>query len=146
MARIRGRAAAIRDGMKVRMEMAAEAVRLTKETLARRQFEYDTVKAIYEQMEADLAPAPRQAKTTSKSTKKAGKKRAAVAATIAPNNDSNAHCQKEFAGGFVCDEPADANVHHLRDGTGYHEFESSLRNVAAAAGAGIQTADIGPLP
>lgn len=38
------------------------------------------------------------------------------------SDDLNAHCQKEFDGGFVCDEPADANVHHLRGATGYHEF------------------------
>ena len=37
-------------------------------------------------------------------------------------NDPNAHCQKEFAGGFICNEAADANVHHLRGATGYHEF------------------------
>jgi len=39
------------------------------------------------------------------------------------DNDPNEHCQKEFDGGFVCDEAADANVHHLRGATGYHEFE-----------------------
>jgi hypothetical protein len=45
-------------------------------------------------------------------------------ATEQSDNDPNAHCQKEFEGGFVCDEPADANVHHLRGATGYHEFEA----------------------
>lgn len=49
--------------------MAAEAVRLTKETLVRRQYEYDTVKAIYEQMEVDLAPQPRQPAATGTTTK-----------------------------------------------------------------------------
>ena len=42
--------------------------------------------------------------------------------TAESDSDPNAHCQKEFEGGFVCDEPADANVHHLRGATGYHEF------------------------
>lgn len=40
------------------------------------------------------------------------------------DTDPNTHCQKTFPGGFVCDEPSDANVHHLRGGTGYHEFEA----------------------
>lgn len=62
------------------------------------------------------------------------------------DSDPNAHCQKAFPGGFVCDEAADANVHRLRGVTGYHEFEVGARNVVGEAGTGIQTADIGPLP
>lgn len=51
------------------------------------------------------------------------------------NDDPNEHCQKEFAGGFICNEPADANVHHLRGATGYHEFEpGKLSSDVASAG------------
>lgn len=53
-------------------------------------------------------------------------------------NDPNAHCQKEFAGGFVCNEPADANVHHLRGATGYHEFDAG-KSSAPRAGAKSST-------
>lgn len=52
--------------------------------------------------------------------------------------DPNAHCQKEFAGGFICDEPADANVHHLRGATGYHEFDAG-KSSAPRAGAKSST-------
>jgi hypothetical protein len=47
--------------------------------------------------------------------------------------DPNAHCQKEFDGGIVCDEAADANVHHLRGATGYHEFVAGKLNAAQDA-------------
>jgi hypothetical protein len=49
-------------------------------------------------------------------------------------DDPNAHCQKEFDGGFTCNEPADANVHHLRGVTGYHEFVAGKLDARNAAG------------
>lgn len=48
------------------------------------------------------------------------------------DNDPNEHCQKEFPGGFVCNEPADANVHHLRGVTGYHEFDAGKLSAQSA--------------
>jgi hypothetical protein len=42
-----------------------------------------------------------------------------------------------------CGEYADHNVHHLESTVGYHEFQPQR---AAAVGAGIQSADTGPLP
>jgi hypothetical protein len=36
--------------------------------------------------------------------------------------DPNYHCQQRLRDGTLCDEAADANVHHLRGVTGYHEF------------------------
>ena len=51
-----------------------------------------------------------------------------------PDHDPNAYCQKEFDGGLICDEPADANVHHLRGATGYHEFEAGKSDAQAVAG------------
>jgi len=44
------------------------------------------------------------------------------------DDDPNRHCHKILDGGenghFPCNEPADANVHHLRGATGYHGFEA----------------------
>lgn len=59
--------------------------------------------------------------------------KATTATTGNDNDDPNEHCQKEFPGGIVCDEPADANVHHLQTATGYHEFQSG-KSAAATAG------------
>lgn len=50
------------------------------------------------------------------------------------DHDPNDHCQKQFDGGFVCDEPADANVHHLRGATGYHEFDAGKLSAQGAGG------------
>lgn len=55
-------------------------------------------------------------------------------ANDADDTDPNAHCRKEFAGGLICDEPADANVHHLRGATGYHEFDVGKSSASAASG------------
>lgn len=48
------------------------------------------------------------------------------------DDDPNEHCQKEFTGGFICNEPADANVHHLRGATGYHEFDAGKSSAPPA--------------
>lgn len=48
--------------------------------------------------------------------------------------------------GKPCNLLPDHNVHHMQTAMGYHEFEPALRNVTHEAGAGIQSADIGPLP
>jgi hypothetical protein len=81
----------------------------------------------YNKLEQALAPQPRQSSSRSSTKrpaaaakKSSGKKRAV--ATPTPTADPNAHCQKQFPGGIVCDEPVDANVHQLRGATGYHEF------------------------
>jgi hypothetical protein len=47
-----------------------------------------------------------------------------AAVTTQSDDDPNEHCRREFDGGFTCNEAADANVHHLRDATGYHPFVS----------------------
>lgn len=82
----------------------------------------------------DPQPEPQasQKQATKKRKPRAGSKRAASLAEQIKatgkvrdsDTDPNTHCQKIFPGGFVCDEPSDANVHHLRGGTGYHEFEA----------------------
>jgi hypothetical protein len=50
-----------------------------------------------------------------------------------PDYDPSQQCQKEFDGGFICNEPADANVHHLRGATGYHEFVGGQAKTMAAS-------------
>lgn len=58
---------------------------------------------------------------------------AGQATTATTNDDPNEYCRKEFPGGIVCDEPADANVHHLQTATGYHGFQSG-KSAAATTG------------
>lgn len=98
-------------------------------------------------------PQASQKQTAKKRKPRAGNKRAASLAEQLKatgkvrdsDSDPNAHCQKAFPGGFICDEPADANVHHLRGGTGYHEFEVSEVDMITSTGAGIQTVGTGSL-
>lgn len=61
----------------------------------------------------------------------------------ADDNDPSARCQKEFAGGFICDEPADANVHHLRGATGYHEFDAGKSSASPTPRAGAKSSTNG---
>lgn len=127
-----------------------------KEALAT-QVAYDTQQTVvialgiaYTALEKSLAPQPRQSsskpatKSAGKPAKKAGKKRGAAAsesiiagmlhsATVTSDNDPNARCQRDIPSYGLCDEPADANVHHLRGVTGYHEFDAGKSNAPSAA-------------
>lgn len=158
MARIRGRAKAVFDDARERMDAALTRLDDLRARTLVAEAEWRAYGTAYYALERSLGTSSKQ-KTAPKSVtakKSSGKKRAAT--TPAPSADLNAHCQKEFPGGIVCDEPVDANVHQLRGATGYHEFVAVAQPVAgngvesegdakaATAGAGIQTADIGPLP
>lgn len=162
MARIRGKAATVLAGAQQRIDVAQEAVNNARLQLDIAEATLRAHKHAYDELERSLAPASRAATATKSSVKRStaaakrsgGKKRATPPVLT---DDPNTHCQKQFPGGIVCDEPVDANVHQLRGATGYHEFavafQPSVGNTvdsdgdtkAATAGAGIQTADIGPL-
>lgn len=180
MGRKNTKAKKILAGLQVRVEMAAEAVRLTQQTLNQRVFEYETLKSLYGQMQVDLAPQPHQsaarattnsgmARATRDSLKSSAKKRLSdecvrcsypehdqihhdlMSAEGHPfetrsqpakksstkkraglpelNNDSE-RCTYTFSDSSACEQPADANIHHLATWAHFHPFVSNVQDAA----------------
>jgi len=106
-----------------------------------------------EQLVESLSPGKVAGKRTTKKPSSKSPRASAMAAVIKDSlkrgqeakdkssersDDPNEHCQKQLNDSTICDEPADANVHHLRGATGYHEFVAgklSARSVVEGSSA-----------